>query len=60
MIPLKVIMRDEFAYRSTQGSLPYEDHPIQALFLDRTHEALRIGIISSQQLHPVLTLRRLV
>jgi len=44
MVALAMIMSDELGDSTTQGGLPHEDHPIQAFFLDRAHEALRISI----------------
>ena len=44
VIPLRVIVHYEFGDGTTQRSLPYENHPLQAFLLDRAHEALRMGI----------------
>jgi hypothetical protein len=44
VIALSMIVDDEFGDSLTQRRLPDEDHPIQAFFLDRAHEALGIRI----------------
>jgi hypothetical protein len=36
---------------TTQSALPHKDHPIQAFFLNRAHEALRIGIQIGERLN---------
>lgn len=40
MVTFRVVMFHVLRYRSTQRRLPYEDHPIQTLLLDRANEAL--------------------
>jgi hypothetical protein len=44
VIALRVIVHYEFGDGTTQRSLPYENHSLQAFLLDRAHEALRMGI----------------
>jgi len=39
-----MIVHHEFGDSTTQRRLPHEDHPVQALFFDRAHEALGIYI----------------
>jgi hypothetical protein len=44
MIPFTVIVRHELRNGSSKVALPDRDHAIEALLLDRSHEAFDIGI----------------
>jgi len=44
MIPLVMIMLDILRQRMAERRFPKEDHPREALLLDRAHPALRIGM----------------
>jgi hypothetical protein len=44
IIVLLMIVEHEFGDTTTQGTVPYEDHPIQAFLFDSAHEARRIRI----------------
>jgi transcriptional regulator with AAA-type ATPase domain len=44
VIALPVVVLAELPDRPPQGSLPNQDHPIQALRFDRPHEPLRAGV----------------
>src|SRR5438552_1561173 len=44
MIPLAMIVRDEFRDRSSKMALADRNHPIEALLFDRSHEPFGIGI----------------
>ena len=44
VIPLVVIVPHELCERSAQMPFTQRHDPIQALFLDRPHESLRIGV----------------
>jgi hypothetical protein len=53
VIAFTMIVDDEFRDGTTQRFLPHEDHPVQAFFLVRAHEALRIRITPRRQLQLV-------
>jgi hypothetical protein len=40
MISLRMVMREVFAYRGSQGVFAKEDHSVQTFFLDRLDESL--------------------
>ena len=44
MIPLAMIVRDEFRDRSSEMALANRDQPIEALLFDRSHEPFSIGV----------------
>ena len=44
MIPLMMIVCDEFRDRAAEMALADWNHPIEALLFDRSHEALLVGI----------------
>ncbi len=44
VVPLAVVVLEILADRTVQMPLPKEDHALQALRLDREHEALRVGV----------------
>ena len=44
MIPLTMIVVDEFGKRPSEVSLAEQNQPIETLLLDRSHEALRVRI----------------
>jgi hypothetical protein len=58
VIALAMVMRQVFVYGTAQRCLPDEEHSIQTFFLDPAYEALRVRILTSQQLPPVLALKR--
>jgi hypothetical protein len=58
VISFPMVMRREGRERSTQVGFPEDDDPIQALLLDRPHEALRIRIGRSPALHLVMRISR--
>jgi hypothetical protein len=45
MIPLSVVVLDELAYRAIEVALTDRNHPVEALFFDRSDEPLRVGIV---------------
>src|SRR6266850_383628 len=44
VIPLTVVMLDELGDRPVEMTLTERDHQVEALLVDRTYEALRVGI----------------
>jgi hypothetical protein len=44
VIPLSVVMLDEFGNRPSEMTFTARDHPVEALVLDRAHEPFGIGI----------------
>jgi hypothetical protein len=58
VIPFPVVMRRECGERSAQMGFAEDDDPIQALLLNRPHEALRIRIGRSPALHLVMRISR--
>ena len=44
MIPFMMVVLDELANRSAQRVLAHKNQSVQARFLDRSHEALRVRI----------------
>ena len=44
MVPFVMIVLDEFADGSPKRPFTDENHPVQAGFLDRPHEALRVRV----------------
>ncbi len=44
MIPLPMIVIDEFRDRSPKVPLAERNHPVEALFFDRSHEAFGVRI----------------
>ena len=58
MIPLAMIVLDEFAERSTEVPLTHWNHPAQTLFFDRSHEPfgvrVRVGCLKrrAHDMHP--------
>jgi len=44
MIALPMVMRDIIAYGASEVVFAERDDPIQALFFDRSHKALRVGV----------------
>src|SRR5258705_12131393 len=44
MVPLAMVMRHEIGDGAPKVALTERDHAMQALLLDRSHEALRIGV----------------
>ena len=58
VIPFPVVMRRECGERSAQVGFAEDDDPIQALVLNRPHEALRIRIGIGRALHLVMRICR--
>jgi len=40
MIPLALLVFDELGHRSSEMPFPQWDHPVETLFLDRSHKPL--------------------
>jgi hypothetical protein len=53
VIPFRVIVLEELTHSPPQGLLPEEDHAIQALVLDASHESLHVCIVLSCRVHPI-------
>jgi len=53
VIPLPVIMSGVLASRLPKRAFPEEDHPTEALILDRPDEPLGVGIGLGCRMHPM-------
>jgi len=54
MVAFAMIVLDELANGSPEGPFTDENHPVQAGFLDRPYEALRVRVGVSRALHLVM------
>ena len=43
VIPFSMIVLDVLCYRATEVLLPDRNQPVEAFFLDRSHEAFRVS-----------------
>jgi hypothetical protein len=53
MVPLSVVMREEFRGSPSERRLPEEDHAVQAFALKAPHEALQMGVGQGCRVHPM-------
>ena len=53
MGPLGVIVLDEVVDRASKCALAEEDEVVEALFLNRSHEAFGVGVCLGCRMHPM-------
>ncbi len=58
VVALVVIVGRELLHCPVQGPFAKEDHLIQAAFLDRSDESLRVGVGLRRRIHPMVPIRR--
>jgi hypothetical protein len=44
VVPLAVVMRNEFRHSSSEMAFAHWDHPIETFLLDRAHKSFCVGI----------------